>query len=248
MEWVDEFYTKQDEWAGVYGGAVEAFHREKAALVEVSGETQSLRVLELGCGGGRVAWAIADRGHHVVAIDLNPRAIEQARRLASARTDERMAVIQSDFYTIDLDDRFNVVCVFDGFGVDQDEDQRRLLNRIARWLVPDGRALVEVYTPWYWAKVAGRSMEWENVARRYDYDPDSNRMLDTWWPTDNPSAAATQSLRCYTPNELRCLLESTGLEIARIRPGGAYDHDAGIYRKQVPLEEAMQYVATLERV
>jgi SAM-dependent methyltransferase len=245
-DWVEDFYTKQDKWAGVYGGAVEALHREKAALVEIPGETAPLRVLELGCGGGQVACAIADRGHSVVAIDSNPRAIEQSRRLASERSDKRMTVIRGDFYTIDLDGRFDVVCYFDGFGIGEDEDQWRLLRRIAEWLAPGGRAVIEVYTPWYCSKAAGRVMEWENVSRRYDYDVGSHRMLDTWWPTDNPSVAVTQSLRCYAPEEFRRLLESTGLEWISTVPGGAYDHDAGIYREQAPLGEAMQYVATLE--
>jgi len=157
MEWIEEFHTKQDEWAGVYGEPVRAFHRERAALIEAP-------------------------------------------------------------------------------------DDSRPLAR------PDGRALVEVYTPWCWAKVAGRTVNWEDAAHRYDYDPDSNRMLDTWWPANDPSAAATQSLRCYLPDELRSLLESTGLELLDILPGGAFNHDAGIYHEQVSLEEAMQYVATLERV
>ncbi len=247
MDWVEDFYTKQDKWAGVYGGAVEALHREKAALVEIPGETKPLRVLELGCGGGQVACAIADRGHSVVAIDSNPRAIEQSRRLASERSDKRMTVIRGDFYTIDLDGRFDIVCYFDGFGVGEDADQQRLLNRIAGWLAPDGRAMVEIYTPWYWSKVAGRVMEWEAVTRRYDYDSKSSRMLDSWWPKGDPTAAVTQSLRCYALDELRGLLEPTGLELENVRPGGAYDHDAGTYRDRAPLEEAMQYIATLKR-
>lgn len=248
MKWVEDFYTKQDEWAGVYREPVDAFHRERAALIEVPGETRALRVLDLGCGGRQVACAIADRGHSVVAIDSNPRAIEQARPLAPARTDGRMRVIQGDFYTIDLDGRFDIVCHFDGFGVGEDADQQRLLNRIFSWLAPDGRAVVEIYTPWYWSKVAGRTMNWRGVARRYDYDPNSNRMLDTWWPTEDPSAAVTQSLRCYAPDELRRLLEASGLELVHILPGGAHDHDAGIYRESVPIEEAMQYIATLRPV
>jgi SAM-dependent methyltransferase len=248
MDWVKNFYTKQDDWAGVYGEPVGAFHRKKAALVETADPSRPLRILELGCGGGQVASAIADRGHSVVAVDLNPRAIERARRLASARTDDRMTVVHGDFYAIDLDESFDVVCLFDGFGVGEDEDQRRLLRRIADWLAPGGTALIEVYTPWYWSRAAGRVMEWEGVARRYDYDVDSHRMLDTWWPADDPSAAVTQSLRCYAPDELRRLLGSTGLGLIDVRPGGAYDHDAGIYRERVPLEEAMQYVAMLRLI
>jgi len=91
-------------------------------------------------------------------------------------------------------------------------------------------------------------MKWEDAARRYDYDADLHRMLDTWWPVDDPSAAVTQSLRCYAPDELRRLLGSTGLALIDVHPGGAYDHDAGVYRERVPLEEAMQYVAILRRV
>ena len=147
-----------------------------------------------------------------------------------------------------MDGPFDVVCLFDGFGVGEDEDQRGLLRRIAEWLAPGGRALIEVYTPWYWSKVAGRTTKWEGVARRYEYDVESHRMLDTWWPTDDPQVAVTQSLRCYAPDELGRLLESTGLAPIDVRPGGAYDHDAGVYRAPVPLEEAMQYIATLRPV
>jgi len=245
MDWVKKFYTKQDEWAGTYGEPVGAQHREKAAHVEIFGEARSLRVLELGCGGGQIASAIADLGHSVVAVDLNSRAITRARRLASERSDERMRVVRGDFYSINLQEQFDVVCYFDGFGVGEDDDQRRLLRRVSGWLAPDGAALIEVYTPWYWAAAAGRTMEWEGAARRYGYDVASNRMLDTWWPTDDPSAAVTQSLRCYAPEELRRLLDSTGLELVDVLPGGAYDHDANIYRERVPLEEAMQYIAVL---
>jgi len=151
---LQEFHTKQDEWAGVYRDEVGVVHREKAALLEVAGETRALRVLELGCGGGQVAYAIADRGHWVVAIDLNSRAIEQARRLAAARSDDRMTVILGGFCEVALDGQFDVVSLFDGFGVGEDEDQRRLLLRISDWLAPGGRVLIEVYAPWYWAKVA----------------------------------------------------------------------------------------------
>jgi hypothetical protein len=107
--------------------------------------------------------------------------------------------------------------------------------------------LIEVYTPWYWAAAAGRTMAWPDVSRRYDYDASKDRMLDTWWPTDNPAAAVTQSLACYGPDDLRTLIETTGLTLTGILPGGAYDHATGVYREQVPLTQAMQYIAVLER-
>ncbi len=247
MDWVETFYAKQQEWAGVYSEPVQPHHREKAALANAP-DGRPLRILELGCGGGQVASAIADLGHTIVAVDLNPEAVEHAQRLASERSDGRMTAIRGDFYAIELDGRFDVVCYLDGFGIGDDGDQCRLLLRIGGWLAPEGRALIEIYTPWYWPEVAGRVMEWEDVSRRYGYDHERNRMLDTWWPTADPSAAVTQSLACYAPEDLRRLAASAGMILTYVHPGGAYDHETGVYREQVPLHEAMQYLATLEAI
>jgi len=44
-------------------------------------------------------------------------------------------------YDVDIGGPFDAVCYWDGFGIGDDQDQRRLLRRIAGWLAPDGRAL-----------------------------------------------------------------------------------------------------------
>ncbi|MBD0330832.1 MAG: methyltransferase domain-containing protein [Thermoleophilia bacterium] len=48
---------------------------ERRALRSVRG-----RVLDAGCGAGRVALALQERGHEVVGIDVSPGAVEVARR------------------------------------------------------------------------------------------------------------------------------------------------------------------------
>src|SRR5262245_42490252 len=50
----------------------------ESALAEIGGPSP-LRVLEVGCGPGRLAQALAARGHRVVAIDSSEEAIAATR-------------------------------------------------------------------------------------------------------------------------------------------------------------------------
>ena len=86
MDWVKSFYEKQHLWANVYAGDVEAYHRDKAKSIGLPEREAPYRILELGCGGGQMTAALADLGHSLVAVDLNPSAIRNAHRLAAART------------------------------------------------------------------------------------------------------------------------------------------------------------------
>ncbi len=61
---------------------------------------------------------------------------------------------------------------------------------------------------------------------------------------ERANEAATQSLRCHAPAELRSLSEGTGVELVEILPGGAVDRKTGEYRIPVSLEAAMNYLAT----
>jgi SAM-dependent methyltransferase len=115
------------------------------------------RVLELGAGGGQSALAAAQAGHEVTAVELVPRSAAHARTLVSQATPGTLRVLEDSFYTLALAETFDAICYWDGFGVGTDEQQHILLKRIAGWLAPEGRALVDINTPWYWAKVAGRA-------------------------------------------------------------------------------------------
>lgn len=69
-----------DAWdPALYGG--HAFvHRLAAGLVDLLDPRPGERILDLGCGTGELARAIADRGARVVGIDASPAMIEAARR------------------------------------------------------------------------------------------------------------------------------------------------------------------------
>jgi SAM-dependent methyltransferase len=247
MDWIHDFYRRQDALTGCYQLSVSDSDRRRADLVQQRLPAHPAAVLELGCGGGQTASAIADRGNRVVAVDLNPSALEHAGNLAALRDDNLLTAVLGDFYALDYRAEFDLVCYFDGFGIGEDDDQQRLLTLISDWLRPGGGALIEVYTPWYWSKVAGREMQFGNAKRRYGYNADGQRMLDTWWPDGNTDSAITQSLRCYSPDELRELASGTALRLIDIKPGGAVDYERNAFLPNVPLDQAMNYLAWLTR-
>ena len=245
MDWMPGFYRRQFELLDAADPLmISPLHRELAASV-LQIAMPPARVLEPGAGGGQVAAALADLGFDVVAIELLPEIAARAQELASTPRAGSMTVLQGDFYVIELSGTFDVVAYWDGFGIGSDADQRVLLGRVREWLSPGGQALIEVYTPWYWAQSAGRSMVVATSVRRYDFDGCGSRMLDTWWSVDDVAYTVTQSLRCYAPADLELLLEGTGLRLISVTPGGYYDDSTGRYETTAPMERAMSYVATL---
>ena len=243
--WARDFYVRQDEWADVSRDPITDMHRRNADLVHRLAGGKLGRALDLGAGGGQNAAALADLGYTVTAVELVPSVAQNALELAAQPRKGQLRVIVGDFYEVELPDRYDIVCYWDGFGVGSDDDQQRLLRRIAGWLVPNGFALIEVYTPWYWAKASGRETQFGGVCRRYGFDADGCRMLDTWWPFGREAEAVTQSLRCYSLADLRRLLEGTGLVIESVEPRGAYDPVQDRFIEDAPLGQAMQYLAKL---
>jgi SAM-dependent methyltransferase len=97
-------------------------------------------VLEIGCGTGARAIALAERGARVTGVDISPVAVRKARRRAERRgVADRVAFRRMNAATIgDTDERFDLVCAT---GVLHHVPLGRALPGIARVLRPDGRAL-----------------------------------------------------------------------------------------------------------
>ena len=221
MDWVKDFYSRTGTWWGPAEARVtDRDHRRVARLHEHAGGGPK-RVLELGSGYGTTAIALAEAGHTVTAVEVSDRV-----RFGVAH--ERVTVVNEDFHTVRLGQRFDVVCYFNGFGVGTDADQRHLLGRIAAdWLRPGGTALIDVFNPFAWAGWHGdeehrpadpaRGYAYE-LHERVTFDPVTCTATDTWWPADRPGEAISQVLRCYSPADLALLVEGTGLRLSHIDP------------------------------
>lgn len=246
MTEIAEFFEQQDRLARVYAGPILNHHHQNARDITARLGGSGKRILELGAGGGQNAAALAELGHDVTALELVPRATAHALTLARGVREGRLTVFTANFYDVALEGTFDAVCYFDGFGVGPDADQQRLLRRIAGWLGGSGVALIDVFTPWYWASVAGIRHQQPGWVREYSFDGEGCRMLDTWWSSEQPDYRVTQSLRCYSPADLRLLTEGTGLRLSEVVSQGMFDQAARIFKPKVPLEQAMTYLAVLE--
>ena len=217
MHWARDYYAQQSRTFA--RGVITDAHRSIAARLHGwCGGAAS--VLELGAGAGGVAAALADLGPEVWAVEFNPADAQLARALAAERA-ERLHVVEADFYEVDLGRRFDFVFYWDGFGIGSDDDQRRLLRRIAAdWLAPGGRALIDVFSPWNWMRRDGETSTHPAVdgtpwQRTVEFDAAGSRFRDLWRPAGESTGDTerSQSIRCYSLPELALLCEGTGLVV-----------------------------------
>ncbi len=213
--WVSSFYDRKGQVSGPSG--VLDHHRERASAIKRFGGKSQGRVLEIGAGAGGSAVATAELGYRVVAVGLSPVRAGFANDLTRGRADLAIEVLEADFMTVALVDKFDAVTCWNGFGVGTDADQRKLLRRINQhWLAEDGVAILDIFNPVGWSRLAGeRSLDEETGLRSaLDFDAVENRLLDNWWFDGDTQPPMAQSIRCYSPPDLRLLLEGTGLRLA----------------------------------
>jgi SAM-dependent methyltransferase len=103
-----------------------------------------MEVLDLGCGNGRIANALARRGCAVTGLDLMPAFLEQARRMAA---EEELAATYhlGDMRTLPWTGRFDgIVSWMSAYGYFGDEENRQVLGQAYRALKPGGRLLLDL--------------------------------------------------------------------------------------------------------
>jgi SAM-dependent methyltransferase len=110
------------------------------------------RVIDLGCGTGRLAVDLAGRGFFTVAVDLS----EEMLRVAAEKA--RIAGVSVQFAKANLvdlnafaEESFDyAACLFHTLGMIAGETERRIaLANIRRLLKPGGRFVLHVHNVWY---------------------------------------------------------------------------------------------------
>lgn len=139
--WFSETREGHSQWY------VERFRALAAQGADLEGEARfvdalvprAARVLDAGCGTGRLAWALHERGHDVVGVDVDPVLIEaaQADRPGPTYQVADLASLALEGEPFDL-----IVCAGNVMVFLAPDSERAVLERLRAHLRPGGRLVI----------------------------------------------------------------------------------------------------------
>jgi SAM-dependent methyltransferase len=187
--------------------------QEVAFVVEQLGLERGMRVLDVGCGPGRHAHALAQRGISVHGIDISERFVELARQ----RAPDGASFERLDARAMEFDSEFDAaICLCQGaFGLmTADGDDLKVLSAIAHALRPDGRLALSAFSSYFALK------HWQHA----EFDAASGVNHEMTEIRNEAGEVVTTDLwtGCYTPRELRMMCAACGLRvdtISSVEPG-----------------------------
>lgn len=203
-------------------------------------------VLELAAGTGRLAIPLAEAGHRVTAVDLDPVMLDRARTRARAAGvgSDRLEFVEADLLELRLPDAGRYALAFVALNslmlLATRAAQREAFRTMAAHLAPGGLAAVDVWLPDAedLARYDGRViLEWPRT------DPASGRIVTKTGSAQHDAASGTitltaiyeegrqgeppvrwvrrDRLRLVSADELAGFAEDAGLRVEMI--AGGYD-------------------------
>jgi SAM-dependent methyltransferase len=224
--------------------------QEVAFLIRTLGLGPGSRVLDVGCGPGRHAHALAEAGCEVVGVDISQRFVDLARESAPpGATFER-----TDARSLDFDREFDAVISLcqGGFGLAGETGQgsgdpgasagashsdgdRDVLAGIARAVRPGGRVAVSAFSAYFMVR-------WLEESDSFDAASGVNHERTEVHDETGRAAQVSLWTTCFTPRELRLLAERVGLE-----PEAVWSVAPGEYGSRPPSIETPEFLLLARR-
>ena len=237
--WYTEFFN--EDYPRIYSDRLsqEATEREAAFAVRALGLQKGDRVLDLACGHGRHAVALARRGMVVTGQDLNEDYLRMAREDA-ARAGVEIETVHGDMRDIPFHEEFDaVINMFTAFGYfDSDHEDLRVLQAVSTALKSGGKLLLDtINREWVLSNYAQN--DWHTDVdgntylehREFNLVTGRNRVTFSIVTADGTRRESPgHDVRLYTLTELGRLLDAAGLQLSATHG----DYDSAPYAINTP--------------
>lgn len=193
-------------------------------------------VLELGCGTGRLLWALRKTGLSVEGLDASAEMLA-ACRAQGKRHGLEAALHQGDWRSFDLGKRFaGIALPFNGLQhLHRAEDLRAFFERVRQHLLPGGGLALDVHLPQPALLVRDPAERFgveegplapngeRVVAEQSSYDAWTQVQTQTWTlaGVDGSTREISLGMRQFYPQELRALLDHEGFALESF--GGGFE-------------------------
>lgn len=104
-------------------------------------------VLDIGCGTGRNAIYLADRGFNVEAFDVSSSAIKVLREIIGMRRKSNLSFYQADFHYWERAARFDFVILHGVLNSIERERQPELLKHLRKRITYGGLIFISIFHP-----------------------------------------------------------------------------------------------------
>ncbi len=221
-DWWQSFFD--DDYALIWSDAIsEADTRAQCnALWQILKLDEGSRVLDAGCGFGRLARPLAERGAVVLGVDQSEALLASAERSRGNLTEARLRYVRHDLRQRLTEKGFDAaINTFTGIGYGTESDDAAILRTLHDAVRPGGFVFLDVIQRD--AVVAFFALGGKSSRRRPDgilvveestFNPVANRIFGTWyWAGAGCSGQKSASMRVYTISELIHMLESAGLRV-----------------------------------
>ena len=237
LEWFDDDSFWIDQYAVMFSDQRFTEAADQAGKLIKLVNPQGREVLDLGCGPGRFAIPLAQKGFRVTGVDRTAFLLEKARMRAEAIRVE-IGWVQQDMREFIRPEAFDlIVSMFTSFGYFADRrDDLTVLRNMLRNLKPGGVCIIDVNGK----EGAARTLQPTTAEVRQDGAIVVKRchVVDDWTRVRNeviviregqPRRTFNFDVTLYSGQELRDRLESVGFGDVKLYgdlSGGEYGLDA----------------------
>jgi 2-polyprenyl-3-methyl-5-hydroxy-6-metoxy-1,4-benzoquinol methylase len=220
--WWEHFFEGLSAQLWLSAMSLEQTEREADRLVERLAAHAGGEILDVPCGGGRLALALAARGYHVTGVDLSSNFLDHARTRSAA---DRVSWEQRDMRDLPWPARFDgAFCMGNSFGYLDDDGNAAFLRAVAAALKPGARFILE--TPMVIELLLPhlQARPWWRVGEMYllvanEYDHLRSRLeIDYTFISDGRTEVRHGSHRAFTYAELHDLIDRSGFDVSLAEP------------------------------